>query len=86
MRLVFTKEANGDIKSQIYTGTILTDFSYTEMVKQLLQSNVIEESEFNGLEKEEESKIKEMLENISSIFENEVDNVEDSEPAETAES
>lgn len=78
MKLEFTKESNGDIKSQIHTGTVLTDFSYTEMVKQLLQSNIIEEPEFIGLEAEEESKIREMLEDISSIFEDENDDLEDS--------
>lgn len=81
MRLVFTKEANGDIKSQIHTGTFLTEFSYSEMIKQLLQNNEIEEPEFNGLEPEEESKIKEMLDDISSIFEEEIDDVEDYEPS-----
>lgn len=83
MRLIFTKEANGDIKSQIHTGTVLTDFSYSEMVKQLLQSNVIEGPEFNGLEEEEESKIQKMLDDISCIFEveetNDIENTESSQ-------
>lgn len=83
MRLIFTKEANGDIKSQIHTGTVLTDFNYSEMVKQLLQSNVIEEPEFNGLEEEEESKIQKMLDDISCIFEveetNDMENTESSQ-------
>lgn len=83
MRLIFTKEANGDIKSQIHTGTVLTDFNYSEMVKQLLQSNVIEEPEFNGLEEEEESKIQKMLDDISCIFEveetNDIENTESSQ-------
>jgi len=84
MKLVFTKESNGDIKSQIHTGTVLTGFSYTEMVKQLLQNNTIEEPDFIGIEAEEESKIREMLEDISSIFVDRNYNEEDSGSSESS--
>jgi len=68
MRLIFTKDASGDIKAQIHKGTVLTDFSYTEMVNQLLENNEIEEVEFNNIEEDEKNKIEEMLSEISEVF------------------
>ncbi|HEX8015095.1 MAG TPA: hypothetical protein VF465_07665 [Flavobacterium sp.] len=68
MRLLFTKEANGDIKAQIHTGTILTDFTYTDMINQLLENKEIDDVEFIGLEDDEKTKIEEMLDEISSVF------------------
>jgi len=79
MRLIFTKESNGDIKAQIHKGTILVDFSYTEMIKQLLENNEIEDTEFNGLEEDEIEKIEEMLSEISDVFSEEENDDSDSE-------
>nr|WP_294782250.1 hypothetical protein [uncultured Flavobacterium sp.] len=76
MRLLFTKEANGDIKAQIHTGTILTDFTYTEMVNQLLKNKEIDEVEFVGLEDDEKTKIEEMLDDISKIFADDSEDVD----------
>ncbi|SMC50163.1 hypothetical protein [Moheibacter sediminis] len=78
MKLLFTKETNGDIKSQIQQGTITTDFSYIEMVKQLLENPNIEDSDFNNLDEEETSKIVEMLEQIKEIFIEEEDSGDES--------
>ncbi len=79
MKLIFIKEDNGDIKTQIQDGTVLIDFSYTEMVKKLLDSKEIDETEYVGLDDEEKEKIKEMLDQISDVFKDEESNVNTTE-------
>lgn len=69
MKLIFKKEPNNDIKVQLQKGLIVEEFTYTEMIKQLLVLNDFEDSEFIGLSDEEEEKIKEMLEKINDVFE-----------------
>lgn len=78
MRLVFTKDNNDDIKAQIHTGTILTDFSYVEMVKQLIENKEIDDVSFDGIEDDEKTKIEEMLDEISKVFAEEEDDNSDS--------
>lgn len=73
MRLVFTKDSNDDIKAQIHTGTILTDFSYVEMVKQLIENKEIDDVSFDAIEDDEKTKIEEMLDEISKVFAEEAD-------------
>lgn len=82
MKLIFTKEPNNDIKVQLQKGLIVEEFTYTEMIRQLLVLNDFEDSEFIGLSDEEQEKIKEMLKKINDIFEedeielnNEIDNL-----------
>lgn len=74
MKLLFTKDDSGDIKVQIQVGTILEDFSYIEMVKQLLNDNQIIEPDFRNIEDDERSKIKDMLAEIGKVFSDESDN------------
>lgn len=69
MKLIFTKEPNNDIKVKLQKGLIVEEFTYTEMIKQLLVLNDFEDSEFIDLSDEEEEKIKEMLEKINDVFE-----------------
>ncbi|UKB82192.1 hypothetical protein LF887_14375 [Chryseobacterium sp. MEBOG06] len=68
MKLVFTKESNNDIKVQIQTGTVLTDFSYIEMVKQLIENKKIDDVYSDSFEEDEKAKIIKMLDEISKIF------------------
>lgn len=77
MKLLFTKEENGDIKAQIQQGTIAIDFSYTEMVKQLLDNNEIDDVDFVDLDEDEKGKINEMLEKIRQVFIEEENSDED---------
>lgn len=66
MKLIFTKTENGDINVLIQKGTISESFSYLEMLKQLLDNNVIDEPDFTGFEEIEKERIKELLNKIKS--------------------
>ena len=68
MKLIFTKQPNNDIKVQLQKGLIVEEFSYTEMIRQLLVLNDFEDSEFIELSQEEETKIKDMLKKINDVF------------------
>lgn len=71
MKLIFTKDANNEINVQIQKGTVVEDFSYTEMVSQLLISNVFDDTDFTNLSEEEQAKIQSMLHKISAVFQEE---------------
>ncbi|MFT4094134.1 MAG: hypothetical protein QM640_10885 [Niabella sp.] len=71
MKLIFSKNANNEIDIKYQNGTIVEDFSYTEMVKQLLAYNKFEDTDFGTLTAEEQGKINLMLEKISAVFEEE---------------
>lgn len=71
MKLIFTKDANNEINVQLQKGTIVEDFSYTEMVSQLLTSNVFDDTDFTNLSIEEQAKIQSMLNKISAVFQDE---------------
>lgn len=71
MKLFFNKEENNDITVKIQQGTIPIEFTYTEMVKQLLENNAIDDIDFGNLTEEEKESLKEMLGKISKIFEEE---------------
>lgn len=68
MKLIFTKAANNEINVQLQNGTIVEDFSYTEMVKQLLKNNLFDDTDFTNLSDEEQTKIQIMLCKISEVF------------------
>jgi hypothetical protein len=70
MKLIFTKTENGDINVLIQKGTTTDEFSYLEMLKQLLDKNEIEEPDFTGFEEIEKEKIKELLEKIKMEIDN----------------
>lgn len=80
MKLIFTKDANNEINVQLQKGTIVEQFSYIEMVNQLLTQNVFDDTDFTNLSEEEQAKIQNMLDKISEIFQDEdekEENVED---------
>lgn len=68
MKLIFTKNAQNEIDAKIQKGTVSEDFTYTEMVKQLLQDKTVEEPDFNGLEDDEQKRMKSMLDKIGELF------------------
>ena len=80
MKLIFNKEENNDITVKIQQGTIPVEFSYTEMVKQLLENNSIDDTDFGNLSEEEKDSLREMLNQISEIFQEENDVSEKEEP------
>lgn len=66
MKLIFEKNEKGDIEVQIQKGTSLISFNYVEMLKQLLDDNTIaEDCEFENLDEEEISVLKNMLNDIT---------------------
>jgi hypothetical protein len=71
MKLIFTKDANNEINVQLQKGTIVEDFSYTEMVSQLLTNNVFDDTDFINLSEEEQAKIQIMLDKINTVFQDE---------------
>lgn len=71
MKLIFTKDANNEINVQLQKGTVVEDFSYTEIVSQLLTSNVFDDTDFTNLSEEEQVKIQIMLDKISAVFQDE---------------
>jgi hypothetical protein len=68
MKLIFTKDVNNEINVQLQKGTIIEEFSYTEMVGQLLTQNVFDDTVFTNLTVEEEAKIQSMLDKITAVF------------------
>ena len=65
MKLIFKKEEDKDINLTLTNGTIVEDFSYTAMVKQLLTNVPLEESDFINISSEEQLRINAMLQKIN---------------------
>jgi hypothetical protein len=74
MKLIFTKDSNNEINVQLQNGTVVEDFSYTEMIRQLLIHNVFDDTEFTNLSEDEQTKVKGMLDKISAVFQEEEEN------------
>ena len=68
MKLIFNKEDNNDITVKIQQGTVAVDFTYTEMIKQLLEDNTIDDTDFGNLSDDEKENLEEMLNKVSEIF------------------
>lgn len=68
MKLVFSKNSNNEIELKIQKGTVLADFTYTEMVHQLLKNNEFNETDYGTLSAEEQQKINSMLDKIRAVF------------------
>lgn len=63
MKLHFNKTTEGDVQVKMEKGTVLSEFDYIEMLKQLSQNNQID-SDWGNLEDNERNKIEELLEKI----------------------
>lgn len=63
MKLIFNKQTSGEVSVQMQDGTIVTNFDYVSMVKQLICHNEVE-LEFHELDSHEQTKIEEMFINI----------------------
>ncbi|WP_271855656.1 gas vesicle protein GvpK [Patiriisocius marinus] len=68
MKLLFNKEDNNDITVKIQQGTVPVEFTYTEMIKQLLENNTIDDTDFGNLSDDEKENLEDMLNKISEIF------------------
>jgi uncharacterized membrane protein YukC len=81
MKLLFNKEDNNDITVKIQQGTVPVEFTYTEMIKQLLENNTIDDTDFGNLLDDEKENLEEMLNKISEIFDEEEECGEETEEA-----
>ena len=88
MKLIFNKEENNDITVKIQQGTIPVEFTYTEMIRQLLENNTIDDTDFGNLSEDETKNLEEMLNKISDIFDEDdlVENEQSEVQQETIES
>lgn len=77
MKLLFNKEDNNDITVKIQQGTIPVEFTYTEMIKHLLENNTIDDTDFGNLLDDEKENLEEMLGKISEIFNEEEEDGEE---------
>lgn len=68
MKLIFSKNANNEIDIKLQKGTITEDFSYIEMISQLLIENSFEDTDFGNLTIEEQAKVNTMLDKIKDVF------------------
>lgn len=72
MKLHFRKGDKGDIQVQIEKGTVLSEFDYIEMLKQLTQDNQIE-SDWGNLDMDEKEKLEELLDKIKTAVQSGMD-------------
>ena len=76
MKLLFSKNDNNEIDVKLQKGTVVEDFSYTEMISQLLVENKFEDTDFGNLSVEEQAKVNSMLEKIKVVFKEDLPNDE----------
>ena len=69
MKLIFSKNKDAEFSVKLATGTIVEDFTYTAMIKQLLKNNNFEDCQYNGLSTEEKKKVEVMLKKINEAIE-----------------
>ena len=72
MKLHFNKTTEGDVHVKMEKGTVLSEFDYIEMLKQLSQNNQID-SDWGNLEDNERNKIEELLEKIKNAVKSGMD-------------
>lgn len=72
MKLHFYKTTEGDVQVKMEKGTVLSEFDYIEMLKQLSQNNQID-SDWGNLEDNERNKIEELLEKIKNAVKSGMD-------------
>jgi hypothetical protein len=74
MKLLFSKDSNNEITVKLQNGTVIEDFTYIEMIRQLLINNEFVDTDFGSLSETEINKIKSMLGKIKEVFvEEEID-------------
>jgi cupin superfamily acireductone dioxygenase involved in methionine salvage len=71
MKLIFEKNSDKEITVKLANGTIVEEFSYTQMIKQLLKKNNFDDSDYININADEQLRIQEMLKKINSAIESE---------------
>lgn len=66
MKLIFSKDDDNNLTIQMATGTVVEDFTYVNMIKELIKSNKFDETEYDeNISNEEREKIGLMLNQIN---------------------
>lgn len=68
MKLLFSKDSNNEIAVKLQNGTVIENFTYIEMIRQLLIKNEFVDTDFGNLSETEINKIQSMLEKITEVF------------------
>jgi len=68
MKLFISKDSNNEIAVKLQNGTVIEDFTYIEMIRQLLIKNEFVDTDFGNLSETEINKIKSMLGKITEVF------------------
>ena len=72
IKLYFSKDDQDEITVKMSTSTVQEEFSYVEMIKNLLDNNAFDETEFSGdFTDDEKSRIESMLNSINDSIETE---------------
>ena len=75
MKLIIFKDENDELLIKMAKGTIEEEFSYVEMLKELLNNNKFEETIYEkGVSESEKERIESMLNQINEVIEAESDN------------
>lgn len=69
MKLLFSKNEENEISVKLQKGTVIEEFRYTEMVRQLLDLNKFEDTDFGNLSENEKKRVQVMLDRISAVLE-----------------
>lgn len=73
MKLIFSKDEHNEVSVKIQKGTIEEEFTYIEMINQLLVNNDYTDTDYGNLSDTEQEKLKVMLGKISEVFDEEDD-------------
>ncbi len=77
MQLLF-KRSEDNLSIEIKDGVATKEFDYVEMIKKLIESNVLEETIFEGeITDEERAKINEMVQKINDAVPKEIEDEDD---------
>ena len=69
MKLIFNKDEEDNIVVQMAIGTIVENFEYVSMVKELLKNNSFEETQFaDSITADERERINNMLMQINKVI------------------
>lgn len=73
MKLIFSKDDDNNLTIQIATGTVVEDFTYVSMIKELIKNNTFDETEYSeNISEKERKTIDSMLNKINDSIEEDI--------------
>lgn len=74
MKLYFSKDSSDEIVVKMSTTTVVEEFSYVDMIKNLLLDNTFDDTDFSSdISDDEKERIENMLSSINESIEKEED-------------